>query len=46
MSIAVVPAGKLDNDPGLRPEARIFQGSRAAWSCDSSEVPGYDTYPG
>lgn len=45
MSIAVIPAGTLDNDPGLRPEARIFQGSRAAWSCDDSEVPGYDTYP-
>lgn len=46
MSIAVVPAGTLDNDPGLRPEARIFQGSRATWSCDDSEIPGYDTYPG
>ncbi len=46
MSIAVVPAGTLDNDPGLRPEARIFQGSRAAWSCDDSEVPGFETYPG
>ena len=46
MSIAVVPAGTLDNDPGLRPEARIFRGSKAAWSCDDSEVPGYDTYPG
>ncbi len=46
MSIAVVPAGTLDEDPGLRPEARIFQGSRAEWSCDDSEVPGYETYPG
>lgn len=46
MSIAVVPAGTLDNDPGLRPEARIFQGSKAAWSCDDSEIPGHDTYPG
>ncbi len=46
MSIAVVPAGTLDNDPGLRPEARIFQDSRAEWSCDDSRVPGYDTYPG
>ncbi len=46
MSIAVVPAGTLDDDPGLRPEARIFQDSRAEWSCDDSVVPGYDTYPG
>ena len=27
-------------------EARIFQDSKAAWSCDDREVPGYDTYPG
>ena len=46
MSIAVVPAGSLDHDPGLRPEARIFAGSRAEWSCDASDVPGYETYPG
>lgn len=46
MSIAVVPAGTLDHDPGLRPEARIFQDSKAPWSCDDTEVPGYDTYPG
>jgi len=45
MSIAVVPAGTLDNDPGLRPEARIFQDSKAPWSCDDTEVPQYDTYP-
>ena len=45
-SIAVVPAGSLDNDPGLTPEARIFHGSRAAWSCDDREVPYYETYPG
>ena len=46
MSIAVVPAGTLDNDPGLRPEARIFEGSKAPWSCDDTVVPGYDKYPG
>jgi len=45
MSIAVVPAGTLDSDPGIRPEARIFQGSKAPWSCDETGVPGYDTYP-
>lgn len=45
MSFAVVPAGTLDNDPGVRPERRIFQGSRADWSCAASDVPGFDTYP-
>jgi hypothetical protein len=45
MSRAVVPAGTLDVDPGIVPEARIFDGSRAAWSCDASELPRYETYP-
>ena len=44
-SVAVVPAGSLDVDPGIRPEAQIMSGSRAAWSCDGSELPSFDTYP-
>lgn len=44
-SIAVVPAGTLDSDPGVRPQARIMCGSRAEWSCDNSELPVFDTYP-
>jgi hypothetical protein len=44
-SVAVVPAGSLDTDPGMRPQARIFQGSKADWSCDERAVPGFDTYP-
>jgi hypothetical protein len=44
-SIAVVPAGTLDEDPGIRPQARIMDGSRAAWSCDTAELPVFDTYP-
>lgn len=43
--IAVVPAGSLDNDPGIRPERRIFTGSRAIWSCVADDVPGFDRYP-
>lgn len=45
LSIAVIPAGTLDADPVVRPQARIYQGSRAAWSCDDTALPGYDTYP-
>ena len=45
MSVAVVPAGSLDDDPGVSPEARIMSGSRAAWSCDDSVLPCFDTYP-
>lgn len=44
-SIAVVPAGSLDSDPGIRPDARIFQDSRAEWSCLGDDVPAFDTYP-
>lgn len=45
MSFAVVPAGTLDADPGIRPERRIFQGSRAEWSCEAGDVPAFETYP-
>ena len=41
----VVPAGSLDTDPGILPRGRIYQDSRAAWSCDGTELPGYETYP-
>ena len=44
-SVAVVPAGTLDNLPAIRPEARIFQDSRADWSCEDSELPAHATYP-
>lgn len=44
-SVAVVPAGSLDSDPGIRPEVRIFQDSRAEWSCPSDDVPAFDKYP-
>jgi hypothetical protein len=43
--IAVVPAGSLDHEPDVRPQARIFAGSRAEWSCDGSEIPTHVTYP-
>lgn len=45
MSLAVLPAGTLDTDPGIRPEARIFSGSRAEWSCEAGDLPGYAEYP-
>jgi len=44
-SIAVVPAGTLDCDPGIRPQGRIMMGSRVDWSCDASELPTFDEYP-
>jgi hypothetical protein len=44
-SFALIPAGSLDNDPGIRPTGRIYQDSRTDWSCDDSELPLYETYP-
>ena len=43
--IAVVPAGSLDNDPGVVPERRIFAGSAVSWSCSNDELPVFDGYP-
>lgn len=39
-----IPAGSLDVEPDLGPQGRIFLGSRAAWSCDGSSLPGFDEY--
>jgi hypothetical protein len=44
-SLAVVPAGSLDVDPGVRPQARIMAGSRVDWSCDGSELAEFEKYP-
>ena len=43
--LVVVPAGSLDHEPDVEPQARIFQGSRANWSCSGDNIPGHETYP-
>jgi hypothetical protein len=35
----VIPAGALDRQPSLLPQARIFFESPAVWSCDSDDIP-------
>lgn len=40
----VVPAGSLDDEPDLRPQAHIFWGSRARWSCGEEELPRFEEY--
>ena len=45
MSIAVIPAGTLDDDPGIRPKGRIYQGSKAPWSCSDADLPAYESFP-
>ena len=41
----VIPAGSLDSDPVMRPQARIFWDSRADWSCSDDGIPVYPEYP-
>jgi hypothetical protein len=43
---AVIPAGSLDTDPGMRPTDHIFWESRAAWGCPSGDLPTHPGYPG
>ncbi len=46
LEMAFIPAGSLDVEPAMRPQARIFLGSRAGWSCDDEPLPGHETYAG
>jgi len=40
----VVPAGTLDAVPDILPQANIFWGSRANWSCSGEGLPCHDEY--
>ena len=42
----LVPAGGLDEDPGVGPERNIFFGSRAHWYEAAPDLPTFDTVPG
>ena len=35
----LVPAGSLDGEAPMRPQARIFSDSRASWSCSGDGIP-------
>ena len=41
----VIPAGSLDDEAPIRPQTRIFTGSRAKWPCAADEVPIYPGSP-
>jgi hypothetical protein len=41
----VIPAGSLDTEAPIKPEARIFTGSRATWSCSGDELPIHEGAP-
>lgn len=36
-----VPAGLLDDDPGVRPKLHVFTASKAAWHCINDDLPKY-----
>lgn len=41
-----LPLGGLEQDPGRRPEAHIFVGSKSPWYSISDDLPRYDAWPG
>jgi hypothetical protein len=43
--VAVIPAGALDSDPGVRASAHIFVGSRAVWFDISDDLPQFQEMP-
>ena len=40
-----IPAGSLDEEPGIEPEARIFTASGADWCCGGDMLRTFDEYP-
>lgn len=40
--VFVIPAGSLDQPPDIKPQARIFWGSRADWVCEGEELPRFE----
>lgn len=45
IGMVVIPAGSLDSEINLQPQARIFWDSRSPWSCAGDELPVYAEYP-
>ncbi len=42
----VVPAGTLDDDPGIEPFQNIFWGSKAPWFKEPDTLECHDEFPG
>src|SRR5215218_7897914 len=41
----LIPAGVLDQDPGMRPQNNIFWTSKAPWYTEPQEIPSFSAYP-
>ena len=42
--VVMIPCGSLDDDAPIKPQARIFSGSRAGWSCAGDGLPVHAEY--
>lgn len=45
INAVVIPAGSLDSEAPIQPQARVFWDSRSKWSCDGDTLPRYAEYP-
>ncbi len=45
LGAVVIPAGSLDSNAPIDPQARIFWDSRASWSCGDDGLPTFGQYP-
>lgn len=43
--LLVVPAGSLDSEVLIRPDAHIFVSSKAGWDSTLEKVPAVDRFP-
>lgn len=41
----VIPAGSLDDEPPIKPQARIYWDSRSSWSCTDDVLPTFAELP-
>ena len=41
----IIPAGTLDDDPGVRPIVNIFAGFKAPWFAIEDSLPQFDEHP-
>lgn len=44
-SVALLPAGPLEGDLGIKPQAHIFVGSKAPWYTIADNLPRHEEYP-
>ena len=43
--VVLIPAGSLDDEAPMKPQGRVFYGSRAGWSCADDGLPTYPEMP-